>query len=101
MSKNFIEYHGCDFHNYKDRTRKRVSIHCNKATSFPFWKLPKDVTNKVAESTRAQLKKKMQATKEDIMQYRNQYTWKPSSTDTVTIQINLQETILSLLNQTK
>ena len=42
----------------------------------------KDVTNKVAESTRAQLKKKMQATKEEMLQYKSQYTWKLPDTDT-------------------
>ena len=58
MSKSFIEYHGCNQYNYEDGTRQRVLYHCNKATVYPFWKLPKDVTNSVAKSTRAQLKKK-------------------------------------------
>ena len=53
MIKSFIEYHRCNLYNYKDGTRKQVSKHCSKATHYPFWKLPKDVTNSVAESTRA------------------------------------------------
>ena len=85
MAKNFIEYHGCNFHNYEDGTRKHVSFHCSKPTSFPFWKLPKDVTNIVAESTRAQLENKMIVTQQDIRQYRTQNIWKLPSTDTVTI----------------
>ena len=73
MSKSFIEYHGCDLYNYKDGTRKQVLKCCNKATHYPFWKLPKDVTNSVAESTRAQLKNKKRATEEDILQYKMQH----------------------------
>ena len=57
MSKSFVEYHGCDLYNYKDGTRKQVSKNCSKATYYPFWKLPKDVTNSVAQGHNSNIKK--------------------------------------------
>lgn len=84
MAKNFIEYHGCNFHNYENGTRKHVSFHCSKPTSFPFWKLPKDVTNSVAESTRAQLKHKKRATEQDLLEYKMQNNLVSIQTITIT-----------------
>ena len=76
MPQSFVNYHGCNQHCYKDGTRKQVQYHCVKPTTFPFWKHPKDATSTIAKSTRAQLKNKSLATKEEIIQYKNLQTWK-------------------------
>ena len=76
MLQSFVIYHGCNWHCYKDGTRKEVEYHCHKPTSFPFWKHPKDATNTIAKSTRAQLKIKPLAEIKDISQYRHEQTWK-------------------------
>ena len=85
MPQIFVRYHGCNQHFYKDGTRKQVSYHCVKATTYPFWKNPKDATNTIAKSTRAQLKNKLLATKEEIEQYKNQQTWKLPTANTFNI----------------
>ena len=79
MPQSFVTYHGCNLHCFKDGTRKQVSYHCSKPTLFPYWKHPKDATNSIAKSTRAQLKIKRLATLEDINQYRHEQTWKVST----------------------
>ena len=84
MIKSFIEYHRCNLYNYKDGTRKQVSQHCSKATHYPCWKLPKDVTNSVAESTRAQLKHKKRATEQDLLEYKMQNNLVSIQTITIT-----------------
>ena len=76
MPQSFVTYHGCSNHCYTDGTRKEVIYHCIKSTSFPFWKQPKDATNTIAKSTRAQLKIKPLANKNDIFQYQYEQTWK-------------------------
>ena len=110
MPQSFVTYHGCSNHCYTDGTRKEVIYHCVKPTSIPFWKQPKDATNAIAKSTRAQLKMKPLANKNDIFQYQYEQTWKvptanyyiPNTDETV--RIILLETHLSLTkqrNQTK
>ena len=42
---------------------------CYKPTTYPFWKEPKDVTNRV--STRLQLKKKSCVARSYVMEYYN------------------------------
>ena len=79
MPQSFVTYHGCNLHCFKDGTRKEMVYHCIKPTSFPYWKHPKDATNSIAKSTRAQLKIKPLATIEDISQYRHEQTWKVST----------------------
>ena len=68
--QSFIQYHDCD-KLYKDGTRQLVKHSCSKPTSYPFWKDIKDVTNKVAQSTRGQLKLKPVASQSEILSYRN------------------------------
>ena len=72
MPQSFVTYHGCNQHCYKDGTRKEILCHCIKPTSFPFWKHPKDATNSIAKSTRAQLKIKPLAEITDISQYQHE-----------------------------
>ena len=79
MPQGFVNYHGCNLHCFKDGTRKEVVYSCIKPTLFPYWKHPKDATNSIAKSTRAQLKIKPMATIEDISQYQHEQTWKVSS----------------------
>ena len=79
MPQNFITYHGCDMHCYKDGTRRQVVYHCSKPSLFPYWKNPRDATNCIANSTRSQLKIKPLATFDDINQYRHEQTWKVST----------------------
>ena len=82
MPQSFVKYHGCNQHCYKDGTREQVQYHCSRATIFPFWKHQRDATNTIAASTRAQLKNKSLATKEEIEQYKNQQKWKLPTADT-------------------
>ena len=76
MPQSFVTYHGCSMHCYKDGTRRQVKYHCLKPTTYPFWKLPKDATSTIAKLTRVQLKNKPLATKEEIIQYMYEQTWK-------------------------
>ena len=86
MKKNFIEYHGCNLL-YKDGTRQIVKKHCFKPTLYPFWKLSNDVTNSVGKSRRAQLKNKLKASKEEMLNY--QWQKKLISHEPFPVKINL------------
>ena len=69
MSKQFkVEYHGCGAC-YADRTLQLISRNggCYKPTTYPFWKEPEDVINRV--STRQQLKQRSLITNYYIAQY--------------------------------
>ena len=79
MPQSFSVYHGCNLHCFKDGTRKQVTNHCSKPTLFPYWKIPKDATNSIANSTRSKLKIKPLASLDDINQYRHEQTWKTST----------------------
>ena len=76
MPQNFITYHGCKWHCFKDGTRKEITYHCEKPTLFPFWKQPKDATNTIASSTRAQLKIKPLADLSELLKYQHEQAWK-------------------------
>ena len=76
MPQNFITYHGCKWHCFKDGTRKEITYHCEKPTLFPFWKHPKDATNTIASSTRAQLKIKPLADLSELLKYQHEQAWK-------------------------
>ena len=84
MPQSFVTYHGCSQHCYKDGTRRRILYYCVKPTTFPFWKHPKDAASIIAKSTRAQLKNKPLATKEEVIQYKNEQTWKLPTANTIT-----------------
>ena len=75
----FNTYHGCNQYCFKDGTRKLVIKRCEKATFFPYWKLPKDATNSIANSTRSKLKVKPVATLDEIDQYRHEQNWNVST----------------------
>ena len=61
----FVEYHGCNI-GYKDETRQIIIKTCVRPTRKPFWKNPEHFTNRVAKSTRAQLKSKPLTYKKDL-----------------------------------
>ena len=62
FSQTFVNYHGCDS-GYLDGANKIVpeSRKCIMPTYNPFWKNPIDTSNKIAKSTRSQIKKKTKA----------------------------------------
>ena len=78
MKRSFIEYHSCNI-GYKDGTWQIVFKTCSRPTYKPFWKNPEHVTNRVARSTRAQLKNKPLAYKKDLKNYISRYNLKYNS----------------------
>ena len=63
-----VKYHGCGI-GYLYGTRELVKRSCSKPTFNPFWKNPEHTSNRVAKSTRAQLKRKPHATRHYIRKY--------------------------------
>ena len=70
FSQTFVKYHGCG-HCYLDGTNKLVpgGRICIMKTNSPFWKNQIDTSNKIAKSTRNQLKMKQRATRSYIKRY--------------------------------
>ena len=63
-----VKYHGCGI-GYLDGTRELVKRTCSKPIFNPFWKNPEHTSNRVAKSTRAQLKRKAPTTRHYIRKY--------------------------------
>ena len=59
FSQTFVQYHGCGY-SYLDGTNMLLESgrKCLLETNNPFWKKPIDSCNKIAKSTRNQLKSK-------------------------------------------
>ena len=70
FSQTIVNYHGCG-NGYLDRTNKIVpeGRKCIMPTQNPFWKNPIHTSNKIAKSTRSQIKKKRKAKKYYIRRY--------------------------------
>ena len=64
FSQTFVNYHGCG-NGYLDGANKIVpeGRKCIMPTYNPFWKNPINTLNKIAKSTRSQIKKKTKAKK--------------------------------------
>ena len=75
-----VRYHGCNI-GYKDGTGQIIFKTCSRPTRKPFWKnlVVINVTSRVAESTRAQLKNKPLAYKKDLKNYNNRFNLGHSS----------------------
>ena len=97
MPESFIQYHGGNDHLYKDGTRKLVKFHCANPTLYPFWKDTQDVANKVAQSTRGQLKHKPKTELNEILSYQNR---KHSISNTNIVEFKPVEVHLSNRNLT-
>ena len=67
-----VKYHGCGI-GYLDGTRELVKRSCSKPTFNPFWKNPEHTSNRVAKSTRVQLKRKPAADRLYIRKYVKKY----------------------------
>ena len=63
-----VKYHGCGI-GYLDGTRELVLKSCSKPTFNPFWKNPEHTNNRVAKSTRAELKLKPATNRHCIRKY--------------------------------
>ena len=70
VSQTFVRYHGC-CHCYLDGTNKLVlkGRKCIMPTNNSFWKNSVDTSNKIAKSTRMQLKIKAKANRSYVKRY--------------------------------
>ena len=63
FSQTFVTYHGCG-KCYLDGTNGLlINRKCVMPKNNPFWKKPEDTCNKIAKSTRTQLKSKAYASR--------------------------------------
>lgn len=70
FTQHLITYHGCSVC-YLDGTNEIVYGKCQKATFNQFWKNAEHVKNRIAKSTRSQVKRKPNATYSYIKSYFN------------------------------
>ena len=70
LSQTFFKYHGCGY-SYLDGTNMLIETgkKCSLATNEPFWKQPIDTDNKIAKSTRNQVKTKAKASTNHMKRY--------------------------------
>ena len=70
LSQTFVKYHGCGY-SYLDGTNMLIETgkKCSLATNEPFWKQPIDTDNKIAKSTRNQVKTKAKASTNHMKRY--------------------------------
>ena len=70
FSQTFVNYHGCG-NGYLDGTNKIVpeGRRCIMPTNNPFWKKPIDTSNKIAKTTRSQIKNKTKAKRNYMNRY--------------------------------
>ena len=70
LSQTFVKFHGCGY-SYLDGTNMLIESgkKCSLATNDPFWKQPIDTRNKIAKSTRNQLKTKAKASTNYMKKY--------------------------------
>ena len=70
LSQTFVKYHGCGY-SYLDGTNMLIETgkKCSLATNDPFQRQPIETRNKIAKSTRNQLKTKAKASTNYMKKY--------------------------------
>ena len=69
FSQTFVTYHGCGYCYVDGTNLLQGTTRCFLPIHNPFWKEPCDTSNRIAKSTRNQLKKKSIATRSYCKEY--------------------------------